>query len=254
MSRTRHLPRPDRSRVTDPGRRKSAEPRQPSRLDVIHLGVSRGAPLEVERLQAQLRPQGAQVLANHAPSPNRTDGFDLSRPVDQRRFARELGLSNRKAVELVELLNRSKAPAAVAALAGIWSEQIPAGDRASRLIVSGHSDGHGWVSGPRGKLYARELAALACLYPDAAAAVRHFHASACHSDPGYEGGIWLEPFPNLVTALGYTENAPYSDQGAADHLVAWEGLTRSPKAESLSENLAGGTRHADHIRLLRLEP
>ncbi len=151
--------------------------------------------------------------------------FDLATEEGRRAFVAQLGLREKGAVDVAEVLRRVTAGgrANVARLAGAWSVAERGGTIPSRLVLSGHSTG-AYVSGGGSFLAYGAVRALARAMPLAANQVQHVHLSGCFgSGNARHSEAWLTAFPALKSLWAYEGFAPASP---VQHLVAWERATR----------------------------
>jgi hypothetical protein len=116
-----------------------------------------------------------------------------------------------------------------------WFSGAEAGKyKLQRLVLSGHSDGVDlWGESedekdePGSIMVYRDLAAIAKIYPKAAAQVQDVMFSACWSVMAIKK--MAEIFPNLQTAWGYIGFSPSIKQGSAQHIKKWEMTTRGER-------------------------
>jgi len=122
-------------------------------------------------------------------------------------------------------------------LAGLivaWAPAERGGQGATRLVLSGHSEGDGiWgeTGGEKEKLTVELLGDLAKAMPKAAAAVEDLAISACSCGGRDQVEQWRSAFPNLKTLLAYRTSSPDVTQGSAFELEKWEKMTRGAARE-----------------------
>jgi hypothetical protein len=168
--------------------------------------------------------------------------FDLSSRAGIDGFTRALadkhGLpeATRARIGAVLAQTPSTARDELAQIAALWAPGERGGRVPSRLVLSGHSLGHGDVHADGVLLPFAQIQALARALPGAAAQVEDIHLSACTTVGELsQTDTWTKSFPNLNTLWAYAGFAP---NAPTSQLRSWDAATRG-RGERLDARLVG---------------
>lgn len=161
---------------------------------------------------------------------------DLATKKGREAFVKFLDVPPATAKKIAAVL--AKAPEGLrdelAQLAVGWAAAERGERGASRLVLSGHSDGDK-IWGERGEdseaLTPKLLGELARAMPKAAAQVEDLAISACSCGGRATIEEWKKDFPNLKTLLAYRTSSPTVEQGSTNELQKWERFTRGAATE-----------------------
>ncbi len=216
---------------------------------ILYIGLSPGGSREAH----ELRLLGNRVLLiAPSPFPNHIHlghrNFDLGQNSDVLAFVAALGLSDARADALAVAIAGSfhNSRDVTAQLAMLWANAERTHALPGRLVLSGEHAGRQYWSRQGGQrmLFARNLQALAGVFPRAAGAIEDVYISACNGR--YDMEDWPEVFPNLQTICGYLGTAPSLATGAKAHIRLWDSATRGNQKQ-IDRLVAKNTPYGDNV-------
>ena len=195
---------------------------KPSNDDILYVGMSTSAATEAGALR---HAAAAHVTAITPSSASTLEGCDMTTDAGVDAFVDTLDLAPAQhgAVKAALLSTSPGARDEMAQIAEVWAHAEHGRTIPSRLVLSGHGSGgevHG--EGTPGLSFGA-LGQLARAMPRAAAQVEDVFVSACFQGQPERLRAFVDMFPNLKTANGYTDFAPSNDVAG---IARWETMTR----------------------------